>query len=167
MHPCSEGQHACPSGLANPAPIISTFLLEPSLAQSVRLDGICTVVDAKHVSGHLDRRDEEKEDNEASAQLAYADRILLNKTDLVSEEELLALTGRIRNMNRLATIQPSQRSRVPVDYVLGIGGYALEEISATVCSHSIMVNLSCFVVDPTDVSAARDNLGLPKPRKAC
>lgn len=131
----------CAAGLANPAPIISTFLLEPSLAQSVRLDGICTVVDAKHVSGHLDRRDEQEEDNEASAQLAYADRIVLNKTDLVSQEELQALTGRIRNMNGLATIQPSQHSRVSVEYVLGIGGYALEEVSAAVCSPFMFASL--------------------------
>lgn len=143
------------AGLANPAPIISTFLLEPNLARSVRLDGVCTVVDAKHVSGHLDRRDEQQEDNEASAQLAYADRIVLNKTDLVSDEELAALTGRIRNMNGLAAVQSSQRSRVPVEYVLGIGGYALDQVSSAVrfrlvnvvfcilsiLSHRVMVSL--------------------------
>lgn len=120
------------AGVANPAPIISTFLLEPNLARSVRLDGICTVVDAKHVSGHLDRRDEDQEHNEASAQLAYADRIVLNKIDLVSEEDLACLTDRIHNMNRLATIQRAQKSRVAVEYVLGIGGYALDQVSAAV-----------------------------------
>jgi G3E family GTPase len=104
------------AGIANPAPIISTFLLEPNLAQAVRLDGICTVVDAKHVSMHLDRKeinsDEEEVEpeisqenidrlmegkemiepegkgGEAAAQIAYADRIVLNKTDLVTDEEL-------------------------------------------------------------------------------
>jgi G3E family GTPase len=103
-------------GIANPAPVISTFLLEPNLAQAVRLDGICTVVDAKHVSMHLDRKeinsDEEEVEpdisqenidrlmegkemiepegkgGEAAAQITYADRIVLNKTDLVTDEEL-------------------------------------------------------------------------------
>lgn len=104
------------AGIANPAPIISTFLLEPSLAAKVRLDGICTVVDTKHVSMHLDRKEEDSEDEdtiteaaleavldghaleepegkggEAAAQIAYADRIVLNKTDLVTEPELKLL----------------------------------------------------------------------------
>lgn len=152
------------AGIANPAPIISTFLLEPSLAQKVRLDGICTVVDTKHVSMHLDKKPEEDEDEEiqealdeqnlyqeamyqdsldraadphawkhrddctpeelkkqvdqlseldkrqiangnhlpeedgqggeAAAQIAYADRIILNKTDLVTPEDLKALEVR-------------------------------------------------------------------------
>lgn len=103
------------AGIANPAPIISTFLLEPSLAEKVRLDGICTVVDTKHVSMHLDRKEDSDDDEgvdqeamdqlmegkelmepegkggEAAAQIAYADRIVLNKTDLVTDDELKAL----------------------------------------------------------------------------
>jgi G3E family GTPase len=125
-------QQGVDAGLANPAPIISTFLLEPSLAERVRLDGICTVVDAKHVSSHLDRSEEEGKENEASSQVAYADRIVLNKPDLVSKEELESLEARIRNMNRLATIERALHSKVSADYVLGIGGYALDQINAQV-----------------------------------
>lgn len=102
------------------------------------------MVDAKHVPGHLDRRDEEQEDNEASAQLAYADRIVLNKVDLVTDEDLAVLTDRIRNMNRLATIQPAQKSRVAVEYVLGIGGYALDQVSSAVCFSRSLVCVSPF-----------------------
>jgi G3E family GTPase len=115
--------------VANPAPIISTLLLEPSLQDFIRMDGICTVVDAKHVSGHLDRKEETGKENEACAQIAYADRIILNKTDLISESDLAALRARVKAINGLASMQDSVRSVVPIDYVLGIGGYALNEIS--------------------------------------
>lgn len=135
------------AGLANPAPIISTFIMDPTLAQSVRLDGVCTVVDAKHVSSHLDRRETQHEENEASAQVAYADRLILNKKDLISDNDMAALKDRIRAMNGLATIQTAQKSEVPVNYVLGIGGYALDEVSKAVCS-------SCLPLGSSQICAA-------------
>lgn len=70
-------------GLANPAPIIATFYMDPSLPDKVRLDGVVTVVDAKHVGYHLDKKQNASAGNEALGQIAYADRIILNKTDLV------------------------------------------------------------------------------------
>lgn len=115
--------------MANPAPIISTFLMDPTLQKKIRMDGICTVVDAKHVGMHLDRKEETGDENEACAQVAYADRIVLNKTDLVSSSDLGSLSARIQGINKLAAMQSAQNSVVPVDYVLGIGGYALDEIS--------------------------------------
>jgi G3E family GTPase len=120
--------------VANPAPIISTFLLDPSLQRCIRMDGICTVVDSKHVTGHLDRKEETGVENEACAQLAYADRIVINKVDLVSKGELSALRERVQAINNLATMQEAERSVVPIDYVLGIGGYALSEVSNQVHS---------------------------------
>lgn len=120
------------AGVANPAPIITTLLLEPNLQRSVRMDGICTVVDAKHISAHLDRKEETGQENEACAQLAYADRIVLNKTDLVDAAALRDIKGRVAAINGLASLQEAQQSIVPVDYVLGIGGYALSEISTQV-----------------------------------
>ena len=71
------------TGLANPAPIISTFYLDEHLPDRVRLDGVVTVVDAKHVVRHLDEVKEPDVVNEAVEQIAYADRIVLNKSDLV------------------------------------------------------------------------------------
>jgi G3E family GTPase len=71
--------------MANPAPFIETFQLQPDVAYNMRLDGVITLVDAAHVERHLDRKLEEPDAaNEAVEQIAYADRILLNKVDLVS-----------------------------------------------------------------------------------
>ena len=73
------------TGLANPAPIINTLMAHEDMQENIRLDGVVTLVDAKHVEQHLD--DEQKQEeavNEAVEQIAYADRILLNKVDLVS-----------------------------------------------------------------------------------
>ena len=73
------------TGLANPVPIINTLMAHEDLMDDIRLDGVVTLVDAKHVEQHLDDT-EKSEDamNEAVEQIAYADRILLNKVDLVS-----------------------------------------------------------------------------------
>ena len=72
--------------MADPRPVISVFT-GTELEQHMRLDGVVTVVDAKNVERHLDDKTLEKDDvNEALQQIAYADRILINKTDLVSEK---------------------------------------------------------------------------------
>ncbi len=71
------------TGLANPAPIIQTFILDQSTSDNMNLDGVVTLVDAKHVEQHLDEKKEGGSVNEALEQIAYADRIILNKTDLV------------------------------------------------------------------------------------
>lgn len=73
------------TGLANPIPIINTLMAHQELMDDIRLDGVVTLVDAKHVEQHLDDEDKNEEAvNEAVEQIAYADRILLNKVDLVS-----------------------------------------------------------------------------------
>ena len=72
------------TGLANPAPIIQTFILDEATSENMNLDGVVTLVDAKHVEQHLDDKKEDGAVNEALEQIAYADRIVLNKTDLVS-----------------------------------------------------------------------------------
>ena len=73
------------TGLANPIPIINTLMAHHDLMDDIRLDGVVTLVDAKHVEQHLDDKDKSEEAvNEAVEQIAYADRILLNKVDLVS-----------------------------------------------------------------------------------
>lgn len=73
------------TGLANPIPIINTLMAHQDLMDDIRLDGVVTLVDAKHVEQHLDDKEQsEGASNEAVEQIAYADRILLNKVDLVS-----------------------------------------------------------------------------------
>mmetsp|Transcript_29161 Transcript_29161/g.75470 ORF Transcript_29161/g.75470 Transcript_29161/m.75470 type:complete len:401 (+) Transcript_29161:265-1467(+) len=115
------------TGLANPAPIISSFYMDQELPDKVRLDGVVTVVDSKHVTRHLDNR-KEGTVSEAVEQIAYADRILLNKTDLVDTAALDALEKRIKDINVSAEIRRTTRSQAPVEYVLGIGGFNLENV---------------------------------------
>ena len=73
------------TGLADPAPVAQTFFVDNTVRQFCTLDGIITLVDAKHVEQHLDEEKPEGAENEAVEQVAFADRVLLNKIDLVSE----------------------------------------------------------------------------------
>jgi G3E family GTPase len=107
------------TGLANPAPVAQTFFTDDEMKQNFRLDAIVTVVDAKHVLQHLDA------DDEAMKQLAFADVIILNKTDLVTPAELDALEARIRRINAVARIHRAQNCDVPLNRVLDVGGFNL------------------------------------------
>ena len=107
------------TGLANPAPVAQTFFTDDEIKQSFKLDAIVTVVDAKHVSQHLDS------DDESVKQLAFADVILLNKTDLVSPAELDALETRIKDINAVAKIHRTKNCDLPLDHVLDVGGFNL------------------------------------------
>merc|ERR1719343_1325003 len=85
------------TGLADPAPVAQTFFADDFVQQHLRLDGIVTVVDAKHITQHLDEEKPEGVENESVEQLAFADRVLLNKTDLVPDEaELQKVEARIK-----------------------------------------------------------------------
>jgi G3E family GTPase len=107
------------TGMANPAPVAQTFFTDDEMKSNFRLDAIVTVVDAKHVLQHLDS------DDEAVKQLAFADVILLNKTDLVSPAELDALETRIHRINAVAKIHRTKNAEVPLDRVLNVGGFNL------------------------------------------
>merc|ERR1712060_990857 len=94
--------------------------------QHLRLDGILTLVDAKHVIQHLDEEKPEGVENEAVEQIAFADRILLNKCDLVdSEAELAEIEKRIRAINEMVPIKPTANSETSMDFILGIQGFSL------------------------------------------
>ena len=105
-------------------------LLTPSgaaAAQFARLDGIVTLVDAKHIEQHLDEEKPEGAENEAVEQVAFADRLLLNKCDLASgEEELQRVEARLRAINAFAPIQRCEQAEVDVSSVLGIRGFDLQ-----------------------------------------
>ena len=109
------------TGLANPAPIIQTFYLEPDLLDTLRLDGVVTLVDAKHAMMHLDEEKPEGVVNEALEQVAFADRLVMNKTDLVTEAQLKSIEARVKTINNLATVQRAEKAQVDLDFVLGIG----------------------------------------------
>merc|ERR1711998_565011 len=103
-----------------------TFFVHDGVSSFSYLDGIITLVDAKHIEQHLDEEKPEGAENEAQEQLAFADRVLLNKTDLVTEEDLVRVEGRIKAINKFAPIQRCQKSQVSVDSVLNIKGFDLE-----------------------------------------
>ena len=114
------------TGMADPAPVAQTFLVHDDIKAFARLDGIVTLVDAKHVERHLDEEKPEGVVNEAVAQTAFADRLLLNKTDLVAEADLDRIEARLKSINAFAPIQRCSRGDVSVDRVLGIHGFDLQ-----------------------------------------
>uniref|UniRef100_A0A7N0ZUE9 CobW C-terminal domain-containing protein n=1 Tax=Kalanchoe fedtschenkoi TaxID=63787 RepID=A0A7N0ZUE9_KALFE len=120
------------TGLANPAPIIQTFYAEDQVFNDVKLDGVVTLVDAKHANFHLNEVKPKGVVNEAVEQIAYADRIIVNKTDLVGEPDVTSLVQRIRNINRMASLTRTAYGKVDLDYVLGIGGFDLERIETAI-----------------------------------
>jgi G3E family GTPase len=112
------------TGLADPGPVAQTFFVDDDVRSRTKLDSVTTVVDAKHVMMTLD------DSREAREQIAFADQIVLNKTDLVSDGELIDVEARLRRLNPLAKIHRAQRSNVPLETVLGRGGFDLERITA-------------------------------------
>jgi G3E family GTPase len=108
------------TGMANPAPVAQTFWVDSDLREQFSLDAIITLIDAKHVWNHIDESDECKE------QIAFADIVLLNKTDLVSESELGELKTRIKSMNKLATIHQCENANIELDKILNIGAFDLD-----------------------------------------
>jgi G3E family GTPase len=116
------------TGLADPAPVAQTFFVDEDLMEHTRLDAILTVVDCRHLVQHLDDEKSEGTENEAVEQLAFADRILLNKVDLVTPEEKAVVVGRIRKINAAAEVLETTYSQVDLDHVLGIKAFDLSRI---------------------------------------
>ena len=111
------------SGLADPTPVAATFFIDNDVARQLRLDAIVTLVDAKHAPAHLDDPLLAEGANQAVEQLVTADRIVINKIDLASEDELQALEQRVRRVNQTAELLRSTHARVDVARILGIGGF--------------------------------------------
>ena len=112
------------TGMADPGPVAQTFFLDDDFKQQFMLDAIVTVVDARHIQQHLDQMDEPGE------QVAFADVILLNKVDLVSEAELERIERRIRAINGTAKIFRTRNADVPVERVLDVGAFDLDRALA-------------------------------------
>ena len=106
------------TGLADPAPVIQTFFVDEDMRDTLLLDAVVTVVDAKHIWAHWDA-------DEAQEQIAFADVVLLNKTDLVTEEELAELEKRIRAMNVMAKIYRTHNAELQMDALLGVKAFDL------------------------------------------
>jgi G3E family GTPase len=110
------------TGLADPGPVAQTFFVDEDVRAKTELDSVTTVVDAKHLPLRL------ADSKEAAEQVAFADQIILNKTDLVSEAELADVERAIRKLNPLAPIFRAQRSNVPLADVLGRHSFDLARI---------------------------------------
>jgi len=114
------------TGLADPGPIASTLWLDKQLEATIGLDAIVSVVDAKHILKRLDEVKPEGTVNEAARQIAFADVLLVNKMDLVSEEEAVVVINRIRQLNQMAKLITCEKCKVDLDAILDIGAYDLE-----------------------------------------
>ncbi len=114
------------TGLADPAPVAQTFFVDESVTERYKLDGIITVVDAKHIVQHLDDEKPEDVENESVEQIAFADRVLLNKIDLATEDELKVVEARIKSINGSAPIFRTQNSLIDPKNLINIGAFDLE-----------------------------------------
>ena len=108
------------TGLADPGPVAQTFFMDEDIQEDFRLDGIVTLIDAKHLDLHLE------DSKEAREQVAFADVLVLNKVDLVDEITVERIERRARGMNALAKILRSRMADVPIADVLDIGGFDLD-----------------------------------------
>jgi G3E family GTPase len=110
------------TGLADPAPVAQTFFIDEQVGAKTKLDAVVTVADAKWLKERL------KDAPEAKNQIAFADVIVINKTDLVAPEELRELEARIRAINPYATLHRTQRAQVDIAEVLGRNAFDLDRI---------------------------------------
>jgi G3E family GTPase len=108
------------TGLASPGPVAQAFLVEEAIVNSIKLDGVVTLVDSKHIWNHLD------DIEVAWEQIAFSNVILLNKIDLVSQEELDRLENRIREINPVAALHKTQNAMIDLNQILNINGFDLE-----------------------------------------
>jgi G3E family GTPase len=110
------------TGLADPAPVAQTFFVDENVGRKTRLDAVVTVADAKWLQDRL------KDAPEAKNQIAFADVILINKTDLVGADELAEVEARIRGINPYARVHKTERAKIPLTEVLGRNAFDLDRI---------------------------------------
>jgi G3E family GTPase len=109
------------TGMADPGPVAQTFFVDQSISRQYELDGIITLVDAKHINAHLDDNTDE-----VMAQIAFADRIILNKADLTTEDKIHSLKVRLKEINKMAGFYSATMADAPIVELLNIGGFNLE-----------------------------------------
>ena len=110
------------TGLADPAPVAQTFFVDEDVADRTKLDAIVTVADAVHLDAQLG------EHHEAEEQIAFADVVLLNKTDLIQSENLENVETRIRKINPYAKIIRTARCDAPLEEVVGLNAFSLDRV---------------------------------------
>ena len=110
------------TGLADPAPVAQTFFVDQEVADRTKLDAIVTVADAVHLNNQLG------EHHEAEEQIAFADVVLLNKTDLVGTESFKSIEARIRKINPYAKIIPTSHCSAPLEEIVGLNAFSLDRV---------------------------------------
>ena len=105
------------TGLAQPAPVVQTILIDPELGARYRIDGVVTLVDAQHGSAQLDVHPEAQE------QVGFADRLVISKPDLVTAAQLADLEARLKDMNPRAALRVARFGDAPVAWVIDVGGF--------------------------------------------
>mmetsp|Transcript_16097 Transcript_16097/g.44584 ORF Transcript_16097/g.44584 Transcript_16097/m.44584 type:complete len:343 (-) Transcript_16097:265-1293(-) len=118
------------TGLADPAPIVYTVQTNSKISENYFIDSIVCLADCKHLALHLDEKKPEGSVNEALQQVAFADKILLNKVDLVKPDEKEALKNRLKVINKFATVIETERSRAPLEKILGLNSFNMESVLA-------------------------------------
>ncbi|EFC47139.1 predicted protein [Naegleria gruberi] len=127
------------TGLALPGPIVQTFYLDEQVRNEYYLDGIVTVVDSKHIIQHLhhhhhekkhgeEEEEEEEEENEAEDQVAFADRIIVNKVDLIDEDTKKKVLKKIRKINGLSPICETSHSKIDLSFILNIRAFDIDRV---------------------------------------
>jgi len=111
------------TGLASPGPVAQAFLLENEITQSLKLDGIVTLIDSKHIWQHL------TDIEVAWEQIAFSHILLLNKSDLVSTEEVKKLERYVRGINPTAKLFNTRNAKIDLNHLLNIGGFDLNNVN--------------------------------------
>ncbi|MGY4398969.1 G3E family GTPase [Sphingomonas sp. UYAg733] len=137
------------TGLASPAPVIQTFFMDPQVSAGVRLDAIVAVIDSVHLRTQLDVAPE------VAAQVASADLILLNKTDLVGTDELDWVEAEIRELNRFAEIRRTSHAVLPVAEVLNRNAFELLRVIERMPSFSDVSNRHASGIESVSFQADR------------
>jgi len=109
------------SGLADPAPVLQTFLADPDLRSQVELESVITVIDALHLQGQLG-------DEIVREQIAFADTLIVNKVDLIGADTLADISAQVRLINRTAALLPARHSQIAVDVLLGTRRFSLPNL---------------------------------------
>jgi G3E family GTPase len=137
------------TGLADPAPIIQTFNSDATIQDNFRIDAVVCLVDSKNVIGHLREVKADNAVNEAVQQVAFADRIVLNKLDLVNAEELASLKEEIQSINHTATLIETTRSVVDLSKILNQSAFSLD--------HCVDIDPQFLDADESDEECTDEN----------
>ena len=119
------------TGLADPAPVAQTFFVDPEIAESCRLDAIITLVDAMHTRQHLEEIKPEGLENESIEQVAFADKIIVNKCDLATSAEIDELEVLIHSINGPVEIMRAEFGNIELARILDVGAFDLDRIMQT------------------------------------